>query len=159
MKCINEQAYGHAMKIAIQFKKRFWDNTNSIGGRIFTDTILRRIYHFSIDQPGPRGIMLIFTSGKDAIKLGKLSNVDRDKITKNTFSKIWKDAPEFWERAVSKYWNEDKWTKASYTFSAVGQKNFREIYLTSRPYIFWRTYPIQEASGGAIESGLELLMN
>ena len=159
IKCIHEQAYGHAMKIAIQFKKRFWDNSDSLGARIFTDTVLRRVYHFSIDQPGPRGIMLSFTSGKDAIKLGKLSNVDRDKITKNTFSKIWKDAPEFWERAVSKYWNEDKWTKASYTFSAVGQKNFREILSKHQDPVYFagEHTAIQRASmNGAIESGFRV---
>ena len=28
--------------------------------------MLRRLYHFSIDQPGPRGILMSFTSGADA---------------------------------------------------------------------------------------------
>ena len=159
IKCINEQAYGHAMKIAIQFKKRFWDNNDSIGARIFTDTVLRRIYHFSIDQPGPRGIILSFTSGKDAIKLGRLSNVERDKIVKNTCLKIWKDAPNFWERAVSKYWNEDKWTKASYTFSAVGQKNFREILSRHQDPIYFageHTATQRASMNGAIESGFRV---
>ena len=76
------------MKIAMQYKKRFWDNTNSIGQRVFTDTPLRRIYHFSIDQPGPRAILLSFTSGEDAIKLGKLSDDKRNEIAKNTCSNI-----------------------------------------------------------------------
>ena len=59
------------MKTAMQYRKRFWDQKNSIGQRVFTDTPLRRIYHFSIDQPGPRGILLSFTSGEDAIKIGR----------------------------------------------------------------------------------------
>ena len=159
IKCINEQAYGHAMKIAMQYKKRFWDNTNSIGQRVFTDTPLRRIYHFSIDQPGPRGILLSFTSGEDAIKLGKLSDDKRNEIAKNTCSKIWDEAPQYWERGVAKYWNEDPWTKASYSFSGVGQKDFREML--ARPegpvYFAGEHTAIQRASmNGAIESGLRV---
>ena len=159
IKCINEQAYGHAMKIAMQYKKRFWDNTNSIGQRVFTDTPLRRIYHFSIDQPGPRGILLSFTSGEDAIKLGKLSDDKRNEIAKNTCSKIWQEAPQYWERVVVKYWNEDPWTKASYSFSGVGQKDFKEIL--ARPegpiYFAGEHTAIQRASmNGAIESGFRV---
>lgn len=53
MKCIRELSYGHVMKVAMQFAKRFWDEEGSLGQRIFTDTPLRRVYHHSIDQPGP----------------------------------------------------------------------------------------------------------
>ncbi|MFL3000791.1 MAG: flavin monoamine oxidase family protein [Cytophagales bacterium] len=159
IKCINEQVYGHAMKIAMQYRERFWDNTNSIGQRVFTDTPLRRIYHFSIDQPGPRGILLSFTSGEDAIKLGKVSDDKRNEIAKNTCSKIWDEAPQHWERGVAKYWNEDPWTKASYSFSGVGQKDFREVL--ARPegpvYFAGEHTAIQRASmNGAIESGLRV---
>ena len=80
MKCIRELSYGHVMKIAMQFSKRFWDEPGSIGQRIFTDTPLRRIYHHSIDQPGPRGIVLSFTSGEDAQQLGNLPLEGRMKV-------------------------------------------------------------------------------
>ena len=103
--------------------------------------------------------MLSFTSGEDAIKLGKLSNKERDKITKNTFSKIWPNIPMFWEKAVSKYWNDDKWTKASYTFSAVGQKNFREILSGHQDPVYFagEHTAMQRASmNGAIESGFRV---
>ncbi|HEY7698150.1 MAG TPA: FAD-dependent oxidoreductase, partial [Vicinamibacteria bacterium] len=54
MKVIDSLCYGQVMKVAMQFKKRFWDEPGSIGQRVFTDTMLRRIYHMSIDQAGPR---------------------------------------------------------------------------------------------------------
>jgi monoamine oxidase len=47
-KCIATLAYGHVMKIAMQYERRFWDEPESLGQRIFTDTMLRRVYHFSI---------------------------------------------------------------------------------------------------------------
>ena len=70
-------AYGQVMKIAMQYGRRFWDEPGSLGQRVFTDTMLRRVYHFSIDQPGPRGILMSFTSGADAETLGRLSDADR----------------------------------------------------------------------------------
>ena len=104
--CIQKQQYGHAMKIAMQYRRRFWDDKNSIGQRVFTDTSLRRIYHFSIDQPGPRGILLSFTSGEDAIKLGRLDENKRVKIAQNTCKNIWPESPQYWEKGITKYWNE-----------------------------------------------------
>ena len=82
--CIQKQDYGHVMKIAMQYRKRFWAEKSSIGQRVFTDTPLRRIYHFSIDQPGPRGILLTFTAGEDAKKLGRLNEEKRMKIAQKT---------------------------------------------------------------------------
>ena len=157
--CINNQQYGHAMKIAMQYRQRFWDNKNSIGQRVFTDTPLRRVYHFSIDQPGPRGILLSFTSGEDAIKLGKLDNKKRLNIAQNSCRNIWPEAPMFWEKGVVKYWNEDPWIKASYSFAGVGQKGFREILAKPEGPVFFagEHTAIQRASmNGAIESGMRV---
>ena len=76
-KCIATLAYGHVMKLAMQYQRRFWDEPSSLGQRVFTDTLLRRVYHFSIDQPGPRGILMSFTSGADAETLGRMSDAER----------------------------------------------------------------------------------
>ena len=160
MKCIKDQQYGHAMKIAMQYKERFWGNKKSIGQRVFTDTPLRRVYHFSIDQPGPRGILLSFTSGEDAKKLGKLDNSKRLEIAKSTCKNIWRESERFWEKGVVKYWNEDPWAKASYSFDAVGQQSFRKILAKPEGPVFFagEHTAIQRASmNGAIESGLRVV--
>ncbi len=160
MKCIKDQQYGHAMKIAMQYTERFWGNKKSIGQRVFTDTPLRRVYHFSVDQPGPRGILLSFTSGEDAKKLGKLDNSKRLEIAKSTCKNIWRESEKFWEKGVVKYWNEDPWAKASYSFDAVGQQSFRKILAKPEGPVFFagEHTAIQRASmNGAIESGLRVV--
>ena len=157
--CINNQQYGHAMKIAMQYRQRFWDNKNSIGQRVFTDTPLRMVYHFSIDQPGPRGILLSFTSGEDAIKLGRLDKNERLNIAQKTCRNIWPEAPKFWEKGVVKYWNEDPWVKASYSYAGVGQKGFREILAKPEGPVFFagEHTAIQRASmNGVIVSGMRV---
>ena len=159
MHCIREQSYGHVMKIAMQFKRRFWDEPGSLGQRVFTDTPLRRVYHHSIDQPGPRGILLSFTSGADAEKLGRMSDLRRMKVAKSTCREIWQEAPRYWEDGVSKYWNEDPWMRASYSMVGVGQKDFREI-LSRKEGLFHfageHTSIHRSSMNGAIESGLRV---
>ena len=157
MHCIRNQSYGHVMKIAMQYRKRFWDEPGSIGQRVFTDTPLRRVYHFSIDQPGPRGILLSFTSGSDAEKLGRFNEQRRMTKAQKICTEIWKDTPKYWEGGVTKYWNKDPWLKASYSVAGVGQKDFREILARSegRFHFAGEHTSIHRASmNGAIESGI-----
>ena len=147
------------MKIAMQYRRRFWDDNNSIGQRVFTDTSLRRIYHFSIDQPGPRGILLTFTSGEDAKKLGRFNENRRMKVAQKVCKDIWPESPKYWENGITKYWNEDPFVKASYSLAGVGQKGYREIL--ARPegpiYFAGEHTAINRASmNGAIESGLRV---
>ena len=159
MHCIRKQSYGHVMKIAMQFKQRFWDKPESLGQRVFTDTPLRRVYHHSIDQPGPRGILLSFTSGTDAEKLGRMSEVRRMEVAQSTCGNIWQEAPSHWENGVSKYWNEDPWLRASYSMVGVGQKDFREILARKEGLCHFageHTSIHRSSMNGAIESGLRV---
>ena len=155
--CIQNQDYGHVMKVAMQYRKRFWDQKNSIGQRVFTDTRLRRVYHFSIDQPGPRGILLTFTSGEDAKKLGRLSEERRMRNAQETCENIWPESSQYWENGITKYWNEDPWVKASYSIAGVGQKGFRDILAKPEGAVYFageHTAFYRASMNGAIESGL-----
>ena len=158
MNCISTLGYGHVMKTAMQFRQRFWDQPDSIGQRIFTDTKLRRIYHMSIDQPGPRGILMSFTAAEDAEQLGKLAEEERLKIALSEVSKLWPQAPDFWEGGVTKYWNEDPWVKGSYSFTAKGQEQeFLKISSKPEAHVHFageHTSRFRASMNGAIESGV-----
>ena len=157
MHCIREQSYGHVMKIAMQFKRRIWDEPGSIGQRVFTDTPLRRVYHHSIDQPGPRGILLSFTSGADAMKLGRMPENRRLKVARDTAAKLWPNTQKTWESGISKYWNEDPWLRASYSIAGLGQKDFRDILKRPEGRVHFageHTSIYRASMNGAIESGV-----
>jgi monoamine oxidase len=160
MKCIATLGYGQVMKIAMQYRERFWDQEGSIGQRVFTDTHLRRIYHMSIDQPGPRGILMSFTAAADAEYLGKLPEDERLKIALAEVSKLWPEAPKFWEGGITKYWNEDPWIKGSYSFTAKGQEqNFLEIAAKPESCVHFageHTSPFRASMNGAIQSGVRV---
>jgi monoamine oxidase len=157
-RCIETLAYGQVMKIAMQYDRRFWDEPGSLGQRVFTDTMLRRVYHFSIDQPGPRGILMSFTSGADAEKLGRLPENERLRVALEEATRIWPEAPQHWEGAAVKYWNEDPWARGSYSFNGVGQAHdFLEIARTpeGRVHFAGEHTSIHRASmNGALESGV-----
>jgi len=158
MKCIQTLAYGQVMKIAMQYARRFWDEPGSLGQRVFTDTMLRRVYHFSIDQPGPRGILMSFTSGADAEKIGRMPDAERQRAALEETTRIWPEAPRHWEGAAVKYWNEDPWIRGSYSFNGVGQaRDFLEIARApeGRVHFAGEHTSVHRASmNGALESGV-----
>lgn len=157
MRVINSLAYGQVMKVAMQYRTRFWNEPGSIGQRVFTDTPLRRVYDMSIDQPGPRGILMSFTSGADAEKLGVLSAEGRQRAALEASTRIWRSAPEHWESAAVKYWNEDPWVRGSYSFTGVGQSGFREIAGRAEgPVHFAGEHTKYASMNGAIVSGLRV---
>ncbi len=157
-RCIETLAYGQVMKIAMQYARRFWDEPGSIGQRVFTDTMLRRVYHFSIDQPGPRGILMSFTSGADAEKIGRMPDAERQRVALEETTRIWPEAPRHWEGAAIKYWNEDPWVRGSYSFNGVGQaRDFLEIARApeGRVHFAGEHTSVHRASmNGALESGV-----
>ncbi len=158
MRCIETLAYGQVMKIAMQYARRFWDEPGSLGQRVFTDTMLRRVYHFSVDQPGPRGILMSFTSGADAEKLGRLPEATRLRVALEETTRIWPQAPRHWEGAAAKYWNEDPWARGSYSFNGVGQaRDFLEIARAAEGRVHFageHTSVHRASMNGALESGL-----
>ena len=157
MHCIRKQSYGEVMKIAMQFKRRIWDEQGSVGQRVFTDTPLRRVYHFSIDQPGPRGILLSFTSGSSAAKLGNMSEQQRLRVARETATELWPETPYVWESGISKYWNEDPWMQGSYTYVSPGQWDFIDILAQPEEKVHFageHTSEFHSSMNGAIESGV-----
>ena len=79
-----------------------------------------------------------FTSGADAEWLGLLSDQDRRRTALAETTKVWPEAPKYWEGAVVKYWNEDRWIRGSYLFRGVGQKDSVLSLANPRPRLFRR---------------------
>jgi len=157
-KCIATLAYGHVMKLAMQYQQRFWDEPASLGQRVFTDTLLRRLYHFSIDQPGPRGILMSFTSGADAETLGRMSESERVRTALQEAAKVWPEAPRHFEGGAVKYWNEDPWIRGSYSFEGVGQaRDYLQIAAAAEGRVHFageHTSVHRASMNGALESGV-----
>ena len=96
-----------------------------------------------------------FTSGADAEWLGLLSDQDRRRTALAETTKVWPEAPQYWEGAAVKYWNEDRWIRGSYLFRGVGQKDFRAIARKPEGRVFFAGEHTETSSmNGAIASGV-----
>jgi monoamine oxidase len=156
MSSIQSVSYGTVMKLALQYQRRFWDETGSIGQRVLTDTPLRRIYHHSIDQPGPSGILLSFTSGEDAEKLGQLSPDQRLATARKVVDNLWTGADQHWLGGFTKYWNEDPYTQGSYSYTGLGQAGYVDRARVPEGLVHFageHTSKYRASMNGAIESG------
>ena len=156
MDSIQNVSYGTVMKLALQYQRRFWDETGSIGQRVLTDTPLRRIYHHSIDQPGPSGILLSFTSGEDAEKLGQLSPDQRLATARKVVDNLWTGADQHWLGGFTKYWNEDPYTQGSYSYTGLGQSGYVDRARVPEGLVHFageHTSKYRASMNGAIESG------
>ena len=112
----------------------------------------------SLDQPGPRGILMSFTSGEDAEKLGSLEEKERLKIALEESTRVWPEAPSFFEGGATKYWNDDPWIQGSYSFTGVGQeRDFLQIAQQPEGRVHFageHTSVYRASMNGAIESGV-----
>ena len=120
--------------------------------------MLRRVYHFSIDQPGPRGILMSFTSGADAEALARMSEAERLRTAVQEATKIWPEAPRHFESGAVKYWNEDPWIRGSYSFEGVGQAR-DSLQIAAAPegrvhFAGEHTSVHRASMNGALESGV-----
>lgn len=156
MRSIESVAYGTVMKLAMQYDQRFWDKKGSLGQRVLTDTSLRRIYHHSIDQPGPSGILLSFTTGTDAAKLGKQSPDQRLATARKVVDNLWTGADRHWVGGFTKYWNEDPYTQGSYSYIGLGQDGYMDRAGVPEGLVHFageHTSKYRACMNGAVESG------
>ncbi len=121
-----------------------------------TDTPLRRIYHHTIDQPGPSGILLSFTGGDDARKLGQLSPDDRLATARKVVDNLWTGADRHWLGGFTKYWNEDPYTRGSYSHTGLGPARYVDRARVPEALVHFageHTSKYRSCMNGAIESG------
>ena len=94
------------MKIAMQFQQRFWENSDSIGQRIFTDTPLRRCIIFQLISLALEESCCLSHRVVMHESLEVYLKKNRMKISKESCKNIWNNSNDFWENGISKYWNE-----------------------------------------------------
>ncbi len=98
-----------------------------------------------------------FTSGADAEELGKLSRAERLRTALAETTKIWQEAPRYWESAAVKYWNEDPWVQGSYSFLGVGQRGYRDLAGKAEGRVhFAGEHTATSSMNGAISSGVRV---
>lgn len=107
---IGAVAYAPAVKVGLQFSRRFWEEDDRIfGGISRTNTAITQIWYPSSGYLGQKGILVgAYAFGRDAVELGNLSPAERqsraldegrhihpqyDEAFESSFSVAWQHVP------------------------------------------------------------------
>ena len=134
--------YENSTKIALEFKKRFWEKEGIHGGNSVTDLPIRWVYYPSDEERPPhgslRGILLAsYTWGDDSLRWGSLNHDDRIRFALRDIAKLHKIPESKCEKllvgGMSHSWAEDEYTFGAFCLSNPHQEH--ELFdATWKPY-------------------------
>ncbi len=100
--------YNNTCKIGLQFKRRFWEEDDSIfGGMSRTNLDITQIVYPCADYLTPKGILIgCYNYGSSAERVGNLSLGDREKLALEQGGKIHPQYRQEFEKAFSLAWQK-----------------------------------------------------
>ncbi|HEX2652401.1 MAG TPA: flavin monoamine oxidase family protein [Xanthobacteraceae bacterium] len=114
---IDAVPYAPAVKVGLQFKRRFWEEDDAIyGGVTYTDLPVRQISYPSTDfHKSGKGVMLgAYTFGTAAVEFTAMRPEDRVKATVGYGAQIHPQYKEEFENGIAVAWHRVPWTLGCY---------------------------------------------
>jgi monoamine oxidase len=118
-KVINELFYDTIVRTALQCRTRYWEK-DGFNGFGHSDTP-QQIWHFSHDQPGPRGLLVSFISGPIGEVVGAMEPEKRDRFIIDEMERAHPGLKANVETMYVKIWHQDPWTKGALGIPGPGQ--------------------------------------
>jgi len=116
---IKELAYDYIVRTALQCRTRYWER-DGFNGFGHSDTP-QQIWHFTHDQPGPRGLLVSFLSGPMGEKIGELAPEARDRFIVEQMERAHPGLKANLEAMSVKVWHKDPWTQGALGLPGPGQ--------------------------------------
>jgi monoamine oxidase len=116
---INELVYDNIVRTALQCRTRFWEQ-DGLNGFGHSDTP-QQIWHFTHDQPGPRGLLVSFLSGPMGLKAGDMEAEARDRFIIDEMERAHPGLKANLETMHVKIWHKDPWTRGALGLAGPGQ--------------------------------------
>ncbi len=117
---IEQLAYTSVSRVFVQTRERFWTR-DGLTGNAATDLPVMGVYHKTMNQPGPRGILESYTAGPRARQVAAMDDGERLAATLDGMEKVYPGIREHAEGGSAKCWDEDEWARGAYTWLAPGQ--------------------------------------
>jgi len=118
-KAVDQLGYDTIVRTALQCRTRYWEK-DGLNGFGHSDTP-QQIWHFSHDQPGPRGILVSFLSGPIGEVVGAMQPEQRDRFIIREMARAHPGLEANLETMFVKIWHQDPWTKGALGLPAPGQ--------------------------------------
>ena len=107
-RAIDEIDYLAMARVFLQSRRRFWRGCNETGFATTDDPLDIRDY--TRDQPGTRGILGAYTSGRMALKVTYQTEQERARMMLELFERVHPGIRENFETAASHSWVSDPWS-------------------------------------------------
>ena len=114
--------YTSVSRVYMQMKERFW-TAQGFSGNAYTDLSIATLFHDTVNQPGPRGILESYSCSSKARDIGAMKESDRIDFTLQQTEAIFPDASLYFEKGVSKFWDDDPWVRGGYAWFPTGQRS------------------------------------
>lgn len=153
---INELAYDKIVRATIQSRTRYWEK-DGFNGFGHSDTP-QQIWHFTHDQPGPRGLLVSFLCGGTGERVGDMEPEARERFLVAEMERAHPGLRENFEGMFVHVWHKHQWAKGALALPSPGQMTGMCIG-AERPEgrIHFAGEHLSHFSGwiqGALESGL-----
>jgi monoamine oxidase len=161
-------AFPHAIRVAlselgslpmarvyIQTNRRFWLDRGETGWATTDDPM--DVWDYTRDQPGRRGILGAYLSGRIAKEIAAMDGTDRGRFILDRMEKVHPGAREHFESSASHSWIADPWSRGAGAQFEPGQlsRHYRALRTPVGRVHFAgeHTSPWSSWMNGALESG------
>jgi monoamine oxidase len=106
-------------RVYLQFRERAWDEADGLA--VATDLPIMLAAHATHGQPGRRGIVEAFVTGREARALAQLTREECVRAVRAQVARVIPGADGAVERAAVRAWDLDPWARGDYGWFRPGQ--------------------------------------
>ena len=112
--------YFSAARVSLQTRRRFWTD-EGLSGFASTDLGLGEVFDMTSNQEGPRGILQAYAGGREARRVGALTEAARLGFVLEGMERVFPGARAHFEGGASKCWDEDPHARGASSWYRPGQ--------------------------------------
>jgi monoamine oxidase len=116
---VRDHLYGSSTKVVLQTRTRFWER-EGLSGFAVTDRPSQEIWNIAAAQPGPRGLLLVYTTGLTIPQLAGPNETDRVAWALGEAENLFPGLTAEFEGGVTHCWDEDPWSRSAYPMVRAG---------------------------------------
>jgi monoamine oxidase len=109
---VREHPYQSCTKVVLQTRSRFWE-AEGLSGFASTDRPSQEIWNIAAAQPGPRGLLLVYTNDATIPRLAGPDESGRVRWAVREAEYLFPGLTAEFESGMSHCWDEDPWTRGA----------------------------------------------
>jgi monoamine oxidase len=112
--------YGFGTKTLLQYASRFWRSRGE-SGAILTDLKVQQTWEATDGQPGERGILAAYTTGKSGVLYSSVADGVRVLLVADEIDDIYPGSRVLLKASATQAWTNDRWSRGTIAAYAPGQ--------------------------------------